>query len=341
MLNRKIIPNIKPFNDIYNENCFYNSLFPVLKHFSMDIMYFLINSVIVYAWNQSERNTLTINYTYIKTLEELFNEIGIKVEMEKKEENIIEKLIHAINDDRPVIIWVDCFYESIRADTYKKKHWPHTWLIYGYDEFLKTANIIEHKQAETLTYEERSVSYIDVVQSYIGYLTNFDTNVSFPSYFEFYVNKCMDEANGSKNIHKNFIDVFHDNLKSNISVINKGIEELGSFFYWFNNIVEDKNVLFENVENLVNSFNKIILDKQLEMYRISNLGLLIQSEQLQHILSRIISLWIYIRKYLAKFLYSSIYKTEIIEKIKENATEIICLEKQYYECLLKELEKNR
>lgn len=334
-MSKKILSNIEPFNDIYYESCFYNSLISVIKHYKRSLHDILFNNIIVYSWDKSKSVNLTTEYIYIKPLQELLKEMGLRTETKKESKDIITDIINSINNDRPVIIWVDCFYESIRVDTYRKKHLPHTLLVYGYDDVNKFLNIIEHKQAETLTYQESAISYNDAVQSYLGYFLNFNTDIDYASYFEFYTDDNWDKIYNEKNIFENSICIYYNNLLKYESTIYKGVEELNCFIDLFSEIALNETMLSKNAEGLVNSFNKIILDKQVEKYKLCYIEKI--NQDLICILDQIINLWINIRKYIAKFLYSSIYKEETIRKTISNINQIVSLEKQYNECLLEEL----
>lgn len=157
MPDKKILSNIEPFNDIFYQYCFYNSFFPVVHHFDKSIMPILINDVIVYNY-EKEKNWFCSNVQYIplKTETELFEYLSISRNAKVISENLIDDAIKSINNNRPVIIWVDCFHIPDRADAYLKKHNEHTLLVYGFNEYNQTLCIIEHDHSENLTYKKKA-----------------------------------------------------------------------------------------------------------------------------------------------------------------------------------------
>lgn len=148
---RIILPNIEPFNDLYYRNCFYNSLFPVIRHFGRSILPFMLNDLIVYGQPGSGSRPYGIDYVSVLPLDELFHLQGLHVTMRHDHELILSETVEALRAGKPVIAWVDSYYEPIRKDTYGKRHVDHTLLVFGYDDQLRKFHIMEHDRQENLS----------------------------------------------------------------------------------------------------------------------------------------------------------------------------------------------
>ena len=87
--------------------------------------------------------------------------MGLKYEVKRYCEDILHEILKALRSQRPVIIRVDCYYESLRKDMYLRTHWPHSLLIYGFDLEQQMFHVIEHDHRKTcLTSEWRCPSKI-------------------------------------------------------------------------------------------------------------------------------------------------------------------------------------
>ncbi len=240
-------------------------------------------------------------------------------------------MISSINDERPTIIYIDCYYESIRPDAYQKNHFPHTLLIYGYDNIDETFYILEHRYRDSYLYEKRTISYSDAVNSYNGFIANLQKDNIYPTYFEYAI-KCNDKSSEKNNIiKKEYIEMFSENLQENKKAINNGIEALKLFTADFKQIVLEESLLKNNIDDLLNTFNVIINNKNLERYCI----LKTFSSKLNSInlCESIINNWSFIRGIIGKYKLSSQYNLKSFEKSIEKLKEIYDLECRWYDSL--------
>lgn len=330
----KIIDNIEPFSGIYFQSCFYNSLLPVVCHFGKNIIPFLINGIPSYSYDRKKDSGigLSIEYHNVKGLDEICEEFGMGIEQSVSKENLVDDIISAISKDRLVVIWVDCFYESIRADTYLKEHLPHTWLIYGYDENDKTFNIVEHNHRQSLTYEKCKISFVDAVNSYKGYLLNFQTQENYATYYEFFL-----ENTNMYPDDKIYIPVLKQNICSLESRILQGVKDTYGFVENFKAIVLSEEHLVERIQEMISLFNDIVNAKKSEKYILQRL---MDSEtDLLQLLDMVNELWNYIRLKLAKYMYSKVYDVIMIADMLENMAQIPILESKYFEMLIFVLDK--
>ncbi|EMS71434.1 hypothetical protein [Ruminiclostridium cellobioparum] len=332
MLNKKVLKNIEPFNDIFYKGCFYSSLFPIISSFNRNIMSILTNDIIIYNYAK-DGNTILLNKIFkpVKDLEEVMHGELITVKTYTNCTDIIGFISAEISNEKPIVIWVDSFYQSNRYDTYMKKHWPHTLLIYGYDNYSSTFDIIEHNHHESLSYQKVVIAYQDTVDAYKGYLENFEQN-SDSSIFVF--NSDTDKS-GNDDFQSNdkYQSIYIKNLHSSISIISHGIEGLKAFTKDFNLIISKEEVLFANMEGLLEGVNSIINAKQAEKYKITKL--FPELKEPIDTLDEILKHWNYFRTICGKFLYSSNYRKKDFDNALKRLDGIYLLEQKYLSDILK------
>lgn len=331
MEDRVVIDNFEPFNELFYKTCFYNSLFPIIKHYQREIFPILINDVSLYG-EVIEKDKLDFNIKYLpnKNICDLLMHIGIKLKSYKKKDNLVEEIKNSIEQKMPVIIRIDCFLEPFRRDAYMKKHIPHTLLIYGYDECNRQFNIIEHKNKDTLSYEKKTIKYEDLINAYEAYFDNFGVFNPPPSYYEFQL--INQQSSSSKHYTtKDYTECFIENIKLHKEAILNGLDNLNNFSNKVYEITQNETELLENIDTLINIFNLIINCKEIEMYKITKLfG---KEHELFRLLTKNIENANLVRSAIARYKYSNIYKKEVIEltinKFKNNYD----LENKYYKYL--------
>lgn len=156
--------NIEPFCDIFYIDCFYNSLLPILKKYGVDKKVILGSYVPVLR----KEATLGVKLEWKCAGEraEILKGFGVEEKAFAEETDICEAIKQHLDSDELVIVYIDCFYEKGRYDTFMKEHWPHTILVYGYDELEEEFSILEHTAKENLDYAPRKISYSDLVKCY-------------------------------------------------------------------------------------------------------------------------------------------------------------------------------
>lgn len=295
-----ILENIEPFNEFYYKSCFYNALFSVVHYFNKGLIPILINDVIVYRMDRNKGN-VDIEYRAIENVDLVLESQGISVGKKHQSTDIITDILKSVSRRRPVILWVDCFYASIRMDTFQKIHWAHTWLVYGYDESKKEFHIMEHKHRDSLSYEKRVIGYQDVVDSYNGFSGFFQPDQNTATYYEFFLNlKENKKDNGL------YLNVFKENLLTHQKTTTEGMQQLSEFIDFFKQTMVNKESIEEYcIDDWIQGINNIINAKQVERFRV--VQLISENTGILEISDKIISCWNSIRSVLAKVLYSNVY----------------------------------
>lgn len=322
------ISNINPINDIFFKNCFYNSAFPIIKHFNRDIITYLINSIPVF--NNSSKTGIISDYCDTKEIYDLLTDDGIICNYKTISENLLLDIKDSITKGRPVIIWVDCYYEPLRKDTYKKKHLGHTWLVYGYDDDNKQLKIIEHKYSDNLTYEKQIISYDDACICYKGYLEMIGEKSKY-SFYEFGVS---DDNKKSMTItEKHFIQICiqnHGIILKNESATLEYIDSL--YMYLTNSVIEN-----DTYNDVIKDISEMLKIRKVEEYLFKSI--LKENESLTIILNELINALTELRVYLLKIMYSGVKKNNFetmlllkIQKLKKYNISYYNLLKQKEEC---------
>ena len=321
----KILDNIEPFNDIYYKDCFYSALFPVVKHFNKDITPFLVNDVDVYTCQQDNKAKLiTINYKSSKTVEQLLKNQDIICKNKIKSDNIINDITESIAQNRPIIVAIDCFYVPMREDLYQKVHWEHFWLVYGYDNTQQIFNIVEHRHRGSLTYKKYIISYQDLVNSYVGYLSNFQMGNEAPTYFEFYLENTINslKINHDDEVKK----IYAANIVNNKHDILEGLKEIKIFEEYFKKTTASGNIN-KNINKIIEMLNHIINTCKAEMYKIKLLYP--EKEDIVVSLNKVIDSWEFIRLKLSRCMFTSLYDNNSINATLEKLANIYEYELEY------------
>lgn len=326
---KKVLVNIKPFNDIFYQRCFFNSFFPIANYFNISILPIIINYVNLY--NLNKRNgtpTLDITYFPDKTLEQLISELGLEAEVKKHSSDLLNDIKNSIINNRPVIVWIDSYYEPNRNDTYLKMHLPHTLLVYGYDNSKEEFNIIEHKHFENLSYENMVIGFEDIINSYNGFIDNFLEVENVPSYNEYY-QKPLDKPKGEEkqNYLLNLISIMLKNKER----YNYSLGALKEYRTIFDINCGNEVYFSNNSEVLLKSFNDIINAKRAERYLLWNL--FNESNGVIFSIDKIVENWSFVRATIARYMFSSVYKEEAFKTSIQKIDEIYVLESKHIELL--------
>ncbi|WP_068773785.1 SDR family NAD(P)-dependent oxidoreductase [Paenibacillus sp. FJAT-26967] len=352
-----ILDNIQPFNDLFYKDCFHNSLFPVLLFFEKNYTVFSANDLFRYT-----QDGMTNHFE--KTIADLLAELGIGVSTathhspNKNDEVITEqdrilladfsrnigmeatmpaedskqlipRIKNAVSQGNPVIVWVDCYYEPIRQDTFHQDHWMHSLLVYGFDDDKKIFNIIEHSYRGNLTYRPQTIGYEDLQRSYEGFLVNYLPHTNMPSYYEFLNNT---DKSGQK--EPDYREVFKRNVRDHEELLFESLKQLKEITDRILLAVSDEKRLKEEADGCMEILNSIIACKQIEVFNIKELfG---DEEPLTQELENILDHWNYVRHLIVRYAFTSVYK---MKDITERLNSIHPAEKRYYEQLLAKMQQ--
>nr|WP_297934398.1 amino acid adenylation domain-containing protein [uncultured Lachnoclostridium sp.] len=320
------IESITAFNEVFYKDCFYNALFPALQYAHKEINRILCKDVFLYKGIKSDgRMQLTSKIFAGKGIEELLVTcLGIFTVVKMDESSLVNELRNALSNGRLAIVRVDCMYESIRPDLYRKNHFPHALLVCGFDDESKRFTVIEQSDVNKLDYTWRTITYQELQECNKEYRENFASK-NKPIYYEFYDNVVLPEE-----IEVNSAEsIYCETITERQHLIQEGLNSLNQFSKYYEEVVSDELLLKQECESLIFQVNDILLNKHAEEYK--NKAILGSAHKCSLICAEINSCWNVIKVILEKYYYSHRYKREkflnSIEKIKK-----ICeLEKSFYE----------
>lgn len=321
MVKQKLLRNIYPYNDIFYRSCLYNSFFPIVKSFNVSIIPFLINDYIVYKENSSSSIGIDIDYIEINEKRQLEEEYGIKSESYLLCENIVQKVINALQNNRPIILYIDCFLQPLQPQMYQKVHSPHTILIYGFNDVNHTFDVIEHKYRDKLSYEHKVMSYEKLEKCYNGFIEYYCKDTDQPTYYEYYLS---DDRSNQKNQECTYKEIYINTLIKNKKKLKEGFVYLEA--------LQETIINSKLDERDITILNNIINAKISEKYK---LGLLKVSESIIQQLDEIIYNWNMIRLEIVKKIYSTDLQKGNFNSLHNLIKEILTKEIKY----LNEIEK--
>ncbi|MDH6430644.1 hypothetical protein BSK62_22685 [Paenibacillus odorifer] len=322
----KIIEPIEPFNEIYYQSCLYNSLFPIIRHFQLSILPLLINDWIVYEATRTGEGLLCgISYRTKTGLSEGLTGLGVAVEKRELVETVIDRIKSAIDMERPVVLWVDCYEMPIRKDTFQKKHLPHTILVHGYDDVSSQFHIVEHLQTENLSYGKKTIMMEDLERAFIGFDNEFNKGQKkMDSYYEFYKMK-----QDVSTIYKGEVETYQELIRINMDAITEGLDNLLEVTeQLYGRLMQQAPISIEFAAKQLDKLNSLILAKQAEHYKLK----LLQMEQEPYcaILLNIINEWSIIRGIVAKYVYSNHFEVERFSDLPDRMNNIYEAELEFY-----------
>ena len=308
-----IIEYIIPFNEVFYKECFYNSLFPVITYFKGDIGYFFANDIILYKYDDNSQKAIKFEVEYLSVQDEnsVLDACGVGFQAREQVDDVVKEVKKSIINGKPVIVWVDCFYESIRMDTYKKQHLPHTLLIYGFNDEKNIVYIVEHNNRDNLSYKDYTITYKELYDSYQGYVSRFIGKHKKNTYYEFYA-----KHKENKSPIQEFPSVLKTikvNFWSHKCTILDNLNNLRKIISDLKDILADEEELKKNITLLSSKLNDIINAKLVEKYRVYKfMG---DSEQLLSLLCEIIDSWEVVRAWVIKYKFTYVYQKESLNSI--------------------------
>ncbi|MDR0268475.1 hypothetical protein [Paenibacillus sp.] len=326
MNNKNRIDGIVPFNEIYYKDCFYNSLFPIVLYFQKNILHFLVNDIFHYARSQ-QHNIPDIQCTTVNSIDKVFFDTGIHCDYKVSTDDIIGDLLTSLSQGRPAIVWIDCYYEAIRPEMYRKMHWPHTLAVFGYDQELQTFDIIEHAHKDNLAYEKRTIGFAELQDCYKGFLDNLSAQINRPTFYSLYggTGEGMDASEQVSD--ENLASTLIRNVKSYAELISEGLNQLQAYEAEFEHLLLNEDELKKQGDALVQSFNNILNFKRIERYKL--IKLFPAEVELLRNIDGVIDQWGIIRKAVLKYLYTGIYKAGDVAAANKGFKRVLTLEHDY------------
>jgi acyl transferase domain-containing protein len=321
-----ILPRFEPFNAIFYKNCFYNSMFPVARHFGRSILPFLVNDIIVY---EQEEGRYSAEYSPVQPIEEVFRHTGLQVDTRYDNGDIVNELIAALSEGKPAVLWVDSFYESIRKDAYRKQHIDHTLLVYGYNRKERLFHIIEHDRRENLSYKKQVISFEDVEAACTGFTENYVKQGDAATHFIF-------QPALAPSVFVDPVQRFSGNMAGSRDKIKASLNVLHRFIDTYRSLTGSEEALRDHSARMVDFINEAITVKQVEAFRLTKL--LGDGGEALEALNAVIGSWEFVRKGMARFMYQPVYNPDVFAAGYGRLVELAAAEDRFNSLLFSRLD---
>jgi hypothetical protein len=336
-MTKKVLDNFEIWNDLYFKNCYYSALFPMILHFNKSITPIVLNDIYIYQKNDDDKR-ITIglrNDEIAKDYTDVLKERGI-IEQVITPKDVVEEIKSNIDSNRPVMLFIDCFYETLRFDTINYIHCGHILMIYGYNDNEQAFEILEHKYATGFTYDRFMFSYEDAKKCHDGFLENCSHN-DFSGFIVFDGDTEQGKKPYTTEDEKNDIKIFIDVMNTKKADILKGIDDLSDFIANFDEFFEKLKNSPELFGEVCEMLNRIKLSKSVERYRL--LKVFGNNEKVMSIADKLLELWAYESSIFSKICGGM--KKEYIDAAKERFNMIPALEREYVNVLFEALDEWR
>jgi hypothetical protein len=272
-------------------------LFTAVQLLNKSIFPYMVNLLSYYSlYCDDERLGLYINVENIKDLILFSNEQGISTKCKIYTPKLKYDIIQSLKNNHPVIISINCFYESLREEFYLKKDWRHSLLVYGFDANKKIFHIVEHDHIDSPVYQNRIIDMDELCRSYEGYVRVFQK----PEEYTFFELSSVSEVSYN---NEYWSALYAANQSDHLTKLTDGLTQIINMKTLFcERIAGEHPSLRKNIEDMLNGGNNIIAFKKGQIYLFNYLyG---ADDEITLKLHKIIDLWTSIRLNLAKYLYS-------------------------------------
>jgi MoaA/NifB/PqqE/SkfB family radical SAM enzyme len=330
----KEISNFEPFNEVWYKSCFYASQFPILYHFTGEILPFILDEIFLYEYEViNDVPVLYYGTDNFSSNIKAVSDMGMYLNFIIESSNIVGDLINSISNECPVILFIDCFYASNRPDVYKKDHAGHVITVYGYDCTKRIFKILDHSSMDSIMYEKSFMGFDDIEKAYNYYTANMNVRKN-PSYHEY--SKVRDVP---ENQVKEYVMKYAESILDNMQLFEQSLLNVSDFIKDIVRLAGSGRLLSINFGALLDGLTKVLNNKRSEAY-IINKGFG-YDESLDRYQKSIISNWSAIRAILSKIKLSSSINQKAVEVISSKMADIYKDECSYCTALINHIKKWR
>lgn len=324
-MNKKVIGNLFPFNEVMYKDCFYHAVLPIFRLFTGSIDPLLFNDICL-EYCASISNgipSLKMKNVGSNSMDIVFEKYGISVRKSViQSEYLIDHIVQAINQNKIVVLRIDCYYEPLRKDSYHEYHAGHVIPVYGYNLENKTFRILEGDFIDSVVYSSKELEFNDLKNSYEGYLNNFHTDN-----YTFYTFEKIKKTN-----ERNLMD-------SRNSFVQMISEHFGDYYNSIENLKKYKKMINDylkkgynsHVSEIVTESNKLIDEVVVQKYIFAKL--FDMTSEYDSTIDETIRLWKSIRAILTKYMFKKSMNDKSIEMLNEMLEQVYYNELKRYNLL--------
>ena len=322
---KKIVCNVKPFNEFPLSGCFEHQVLSALQSLNVNILTYITNTFYTYSYKQNYLKSKQIQFnSYSKN----YKEMNIKM-LHKKiiKGSIIQEIIKQLNKNRLVIIPCDCYGLTYRKDMYNKLHSLHYILIYGYNDKNKSFYTIDHDYLNSFQYKKKLVKFIDIEKGFNAYKKTYYKK----SYSLLHI------IYKTHNKNNRSTTSFIDNISNNKHLINQGLNALKQYINDFESLINNKKLFLNKTEKIYKNFVLIRQHKERQKYQ---LQYCFKRRKLTNILNKIIYEYTFIITILYKCFLTNKHNYNSLLKCKEKLNNIYQLEEKLIQTLYETIRSN-
>lgn len=312
-------------------DCKYAALLPIILYFKMDIGEFLFDVFYYYDYKPEQGvDSFSVNITRIKTRKEKLADIGILQQDYFGDFDVVDMITQAIDNETPIIIRVDLFYDRDALFYYQKIHWAHYLLIYGYDYAQKQFLVYDSVNGTDYHYITKTKSFLSIIEAYKGFI-------------DFYIN--------NKKLKKPTLMTFHEmtNRHEKIEICNFLNDLYQKYMSKINHSLDAIKYFYEDIIHLVtNSQNvtylRVIIDKLSQLcvskrtiqylQNIPSFYTLNEQRQSAVLNEILLQQYVKLRAIMTKCYYSGILNQNFKRKVALQCDSIKDNEQKFYKLLL-------
>ena len=312
---------VKPFNDVYYHDCLFNAFFPVVNAAGGDIRYILANDISLYQYDEDSKRIVSDLFQVESIANILYKNHKILAKVKVHTDNIIDEITKAIDKGNYIVVHVDCYYEDIRTDMYQKSHWTHALLVYGYDAVNNEVYILEHDDANSLTYSHKVLKYEVLLECFNGYIKNFQKGNRTPLFYEVDISHFENYDS-----EPDFASIYCYHIRENRKLMQISIQSLELYIDYYETMIHDEDYIYTHIDFLVKQFNDIVKSKVADDYKFRRL--FSTGNKILELSRKIVKNWSFIRAIIQKMKYSNQYHKASFEKTVLKMKQILLLEKE-------------
>lgn len=293
------------FKDFWVVDCYYQLMLTIFKNYNIDINRILANI----TYNYLEKGDVISYKSYVhKPLPAICEEAGLELIYLDNVEDIVNKCIEDLKQDRLVLVYIDKYHEDISLDCYLQSHQYHAILVYDYNPEEEMFHIVENRYLNSLLYEQTTLSFNSLKKAYQSFKIEFP-DVEVPLYSSLCKRKKGTSCADILSMHQQC-------TKENKNLTMNGLKVLSQFINRF--FTHEKDILLKAV-------NAVIMNKKTEW----NIFLQLEGVDRAQPLADIIKQWNYVRVLLMK--------NSEIEEIRKNLHNILLQENAWCKSLYKNI----
>lgn len=321
-----IINNFFPAKS-FRMDCYRHALIPIIHHFNKNWEIFMLFPLNHFSFENRlecrEFGNVKINHMLL--------DVGIKRDfVNVSDEDFIDFICYSIDNEQPIIVYIDSYYNPSFPSIYMKYHSQHCIPVYGYDRQKKEFNIIDSDYMEDFSRKQRIMSFQDLKNCFLSYIKQYNSTGNIQR-FSAIPSKCKQPKEKYINILRNIYFDQSDPLQ-------KYHHEFEKFCEYFERIYSDRKVVLKSCDLFYMAFNKMINFKHMEY--IGYQSILIDYEKINEIIEELIEKYNYVRAIFFKTHYSQKYKEESFYNCSKAMWDICNLEKTYISTLKQNLNGN-